>query len=240
MRALVFLPDRNCKRNDYEGVFLPEAQAFASFHGIPERDIHAIPLEPGGMARPDLVLAHLASARRLEAIAIFCHGYADHLQLGFRLRNIPLLAQALAEVALPSLRIVLYAGSTGRGPNGSDRLRAGGPGGDGGFADRLRDALCRVGLDECQVDAHATAGHPSRNPYVRRFRGEHSPVGGQGGSWIVRPDTPQLWRAWSRALAEERGTLRFELPFLPLGKIHARLIAKGLPRRELRLSVGYL
>ena len=66
-------------------------------------------------------------------------------------------------------RVVLYACSTAKGENTAQDMEA--VGGDGGFTDRLRDLLCQAGAVDYQVDAHSTAGHTMKNPYVRRFQG---------------------------------------------------------------------
>lgn len=152
----------------------------------------------------DVLMPHRAAGGR---VAIFCHGWANGLQLVpmVRIRD---LAHILAEHRAPV--VTLYACSTADGPA---------TGGDGGFADRLRDALCAAGAVACRVDAHATAGHATRNPYVRRFEGMGVATGGVGGQWIVTPKSA-LWGPWARAL---KGDLRWEFPLLSVAEIHARL-----------------
>jgi len=71
--------------------------------------------------------------------------------------------------------------------------------GDGGFADKLRDAFCEAGMTWVKVYAHTTAGHTTRNPYVRIFEGQGSPIGGIGGQLLVQPGA-KLWKTWRSAL----------------------------------------
>jgi hypothetical protein len=235
MRALIFTPDRNTKRSDYTGAFRPEAHAFARQHGASAQQLAS---GVGGIriVRVD-VTQPMRSRRRavrsalelaleggeraaapLELVGFFCHGYRNGLQVWNPIAGersgaaAAELAGAIAQVARGDVRIPLYACSTGAGT---------GAGGDGGFADRLRDALCNLSLRHCRIDAHTTAGHCSHNPHVRRFEGGDSPVGGTGGQWIVAPRAEQ-WGAWRRAL---RGPLRFEFPLLASSDIHRRLFA---------------
>jgi hypothetical protein len=221
MSMLAFTPDRNTKKADYSAVFLPEAKKFLAHHGAPQRSLHQLELRPKPQAIADVMLEKIAAARDLEVLALFCHGFHDGIQLGFRLRTVRKLAEALAKVARQDLRVILYACSTARGA--SDDAKEEGVGGEGGFADALRDALCAAGISECQVDAHATAGHAVWNPNVRRFRGEGSPVGGQGGGWIVQPRKQPLWKPWQAALRS--GSFAYDFPLLGIGEIHERLLA---------------
>jgi len=147
-------------------------------------------------------------------LAIFSHGWRTGIQFGFGMSNLDELAAELAR-GCTSVRVALYCCSTGSGP---------GVGGDGGFADGLRDALCRTGASFCQVDAHDRAGHTTQNPYVVRFAGQGSATGGQGGSWIVAPGSA-LWKPWVRAMKSDGGPLRFRFPMMDVAAIHAELAA---------------
>lgn len=218
MSAIVFTPDRNTPgRKDYTGAFQPEARAFARQHGLECTRIVPIDVSKPGYDRRRHVLAQLGerAGDEIDVVAFFCHGLRSGLhQLGFGLQQVTELAHAIARAApMPRATVALYACSTGGGP---------GPGGDGGFADKLRDALCVAGCVQCEVTAHDRAGHTTRLPYVRRFSGLGSPVGGTGGTWVVAPGSP-LWRAWRRALAG-KGDLRLRFPMMSIGDIHRELL----------------
>jgi hypothetical protein len=221
--GLAFVPDTNSPgKRDVTGAFLPEARAFTGLHDLP--DPVAFPSGAGVSfrRRGDAVLRAIAQHRDLEVVAFFCHGWRDGIQAGFRVPSIDRLADALAVAGTPQLIVALYACDAARDADDarSDDTGAAGPGGDGGFADELRDALCRRGLVDCRVDAHVTTAHTTRNPYVRRFEGGGSIMGGQGGSWLVRPGS-RLWRTWVRAL---RGTtLRLRFPLMSAADVHAEL-----------------
>lgn len=206
MTILALTGDRNHRRVDYTGAFRPESRAFAQHHGAV---IRAIDLSLSEIGRRKAVYAAI-DAVKPTALAIFCHGYVSGLQLGVRRVHARELAARLS--AHGCSRVVLYACSTGGGP---------GYEGDGGFADRLRDELCRAGERECVVDAHDRAGHTTRLPYVRRFEGRGSPVGGTGGSWLVEPRS-QLWRPWVLALRDT--DLRFRFPLLTIAEVHLELL----------------
>lgn len=220
--ALIFTPDRNVHENDYAGAFRPESQAFAKLHGIPPARIRAI-----DVSRP-LADRHFALCREIAAaphpidlLAFFCHGWPSGIQVGGVVTRIRSLAQTIANASGPTLRIVLYACSTAADPARPTPPNDSAPGGDDGFADRLRDALCAAGRQYCRVDAHTVRGHATQNPFVRRFSGDGSLIGGHGGSWIVAPHSPQ-WPAWRLAL--EKTDLRFRFPLLSIADVHRELV----------------
>ena len=161
---------------------------------------------------------------RLSYVAFACHGYASGIQLGFDIATVEQLANVMAEVCEDDVVVPLYACSTAS--TLKQLLRMGrGPGGDGGFADELRDALCRRGLTRCTVDAHTTAGHATMNPNVRRFAGDGSHVGGIGGVELFpRGKAKSTQRAqhnrWAQRLAEKEDQLRFDFPWLTAGELH--------------------
>lgn len=207
---LVVTPDRNSKgKRDYGGAFLPEALAFLKHHR-PLSSTHVkVSLDASPHARQVQLLNAINDSPRLKLLAFFTHGLRSRLpQFGWSLADVGELALMIATHSVPDVRVVLYACDTAAGT---------GPGGDGGFADALRDELVQAGATRCQVDAHKTAGHTTRNPYVRRFDASQQ---GKGGTWIVDPDGP-LWRRWVRALRET--PLRYEFPLLSQAEIHARL-----------------
>lgn len=217
MKALIFTPDRNLgDRKDYTGAFRPEARAFAALHTAPLARVVAVNVGQTATDQREQVEDAIASAGPLELVAWFCHGFRNGLQLGHRLAHVDRLARAIAANATTSVRVALYACSTGASLGN-------GAAGDGGFADALRDALCRAGATQCQVDAHDTAAHATRNPRVRRFRGDGSPVGGTGGGWIVAPGS-ELWGPWRRAL--QQTDLRLRFPTMTVADVHAELLAR--------------
>lgn len=204
MRALIVRPTGNRRGlHDYSGAFLPESRRcfdwFASrgwnvgYVEVGERD----PIDPVLEGIADLNARQLAlgfgPALPLDRLLIFCHGGARALYLGgLRVTRAPgspfvRLVDALERHGSAALSVTLYACSAGGGD---------GPGGDGCFADELRDRFVVQAGRSLRVDAHSTKGHTTRNPYVRRFEGE---LAGVGGSWLVRPGS-QLWPVWRRAL----------------------------------------
>jgi hypothetical protein len=227
MRALVFTPDRNTHGNDYTGAFQPEAEHFVKLNGVRPEDVHRIDVSKTlGERRAQLmqVLQHAAASIPLvNTLAFFCHGWSRGIQLGLTTSELASAAHAIAAlsgVAPPLLRIALYACSTGADVVPGKAPVPDAPGGEGDFADRLRDALCVAGRPFCQVDAHTVRGHTTQNPFVRRFSGDGSPTGGQGGSWIVAPKSVQ-WRAWMLAL--QNTDLRFRFPFMSIAEVHSAL-----------------
>lgn len=217
MRALILHPLHNTgTKRDATGAFIPEAKAYAKH--LTDAYMDVVGVDVVGF---DNRATKPARRRETEAairaattghVALFCHGLARGIQTGHDLTTVATLADALAGSAGPSGRLVvtLYA------CDAAD-TRTGGPGGDGGFADALRDALSERGITG-HVDAHATTGHTTRNPYVRRFYMDGA-AAGTGGDWLVAPGSPK-WRAWVRAL---RGDMRWRFPWLTPAEIDGAL-----------------
>lgn len=212
MRMIAFAPSYNTgKRHDATGAFQPEMRSFVKLHRASW--VYVDNREPAKSQRESIVSAIQLSP--CDVVAFFCHGSRFGLELGFDLRTVRELAKVLAR--LRNVRVVLYACSAAAG------MPRGETGGDGGFADELRDELCKAGATDCQIDAHLTSGHTTKNPHVRRFEGRGSPVGGVGGYYLVPPRSP-LWLKWRAAL---RSTdLRFRFPFLTVGELHAELAGR--------------
>lgn len=218
MRALILTGDRNVDgKKDFTGAFLPESQRFAKLHGVSPVDVTRVDISKPMAARHAQALTGLTRAGDVDCVAIFCHGWSDGMQLGFTRANVAHITDLIADRCQKTRApiVALYACSTARSK------KPGSVGGDGGFADTLRDSLCANGMINCRVDAHDTAGHTTQNPYVVRFEGEGSPVGGNGGRWIVAPKS-ELWPYWSKALRTT--DLRFKFPFMSTAEIHNHLL----------------
>lgn len=198
------------------------------------------PSNVAGPARAQFVVDAIHGERDdnlppLGVVAFFCHGWASGLQAAPALALAQPIAKAIASQATTDVSVALYACSTagdGKRATNDETSKSDAPGGDGGFADRLRDELCAAGAVDCVVDAHSVAGHTTRNAFVRRFAGHGSRLGGIGGLWLVTPSSVR-WRAWQRALKAAHGlalhsepvTLRWRFPLMSALEIHEELAA---------------
>jgi hypothetical protein len=222
LRVLCFVPDANTPgRSDTSGAFLPEARAFARHHGVnPEHVVRRFPAAlPIQKRRAACVAAFDTCDQPLDAVAFFCHGWRDGLQSGFLRANVLVLARLMGMHARLDAHVLLYACDTGRDADlETDDDIESGPGGDGGFADELRDACEALGR-RVTVMAHTTRGATTINPYARRFA---PGCGGRGGEWYVEPEGP-LWRLWVRALRDPRSTLKFRFPMMTPAEIAVEL-----------------
>ncbi|MCB2230516.1 hypothetical protein KQH82_07355 [bacterium] len=156
----------------------------------------------------------------LRVVSFVCHGYRDGIQLGFSIRNAPRRAETdqlldlLAQKCRPDLVIPIYACSTGSSGRGEE-------GGEGGFADYLRDGLCARGIVRCRIDAHTEVADAVACPHVRRFRGHNTTAGAEGGEWIVDP-SEELFGDWRRALRET--DLKYRYPLMSKIAVQAELL----------------
>lgn len=177
---LILLPDRNRPgKSDFTGAFQPESRLLVEMRG--GATVYIDQSNPDRLRRRQVVNA--IDKHQPSEIVYFGHGLERRLpQLGFSLGHCAQLAEAIAEYATAPT-VVLYACSAADGV---------GPGGDGGFADVLRDSLCEAGAKGCVVWAHDRAGHTTGNRYVRQFWGPEPAV---GGKWLFEPQGPH-WKDW--------------------------------------------
>lgn len=218
MGMVVFAPALNTVgMSDATGAFVPEARAFIAAHGSSAK-VHlfdnAMPMR---MRRAE-VAERIAREppRSVRVLAFFCHGWRDGIQAGYRLADVRALAEHFAPVAARAPTIVLYACDAGR--DGDAELaddQEPGSGGEGGFADALRAAMVRAGV-QATILAHTRPGHTTRNPFVRRFLADEM----GGGHWVVTPGS-RLWPRWVQALRET--TLRYRFPLMADSEIEAEL-----------------
>lgn len=220
---LAFVPEHNAPgKKDVTGAFLPEARAWARlFTGATiVRFDNARPPEVRRREVERKIREHCPGLI-VPWIAFFCHGLRDRIQTGHAIAHVPSLAAEIA--ARDCYSVTLYACDTARD---LDRDRADdmapGPGGEGGFADSLRDAMPEPpALAHAPwIDAHTVTAHTTIAPFVRRFhlRGDRT----QGGDWIVEPRSP-LFGAWRRRLREDR-TFRLSFPTMTEEAIRSALL----------------
>lgn len=231
MRALVLHPiHASVKKPGDAGEFKREALRFASQFPAPGGRIVPFNNALGKGARRREVERAIASGGPWDVIALFSHGLKLSIQTGHGVEHVGQLADVIVAHAAPHLRVELYACDAARDEDADrhdDVTEA--VGGDGGFADQLRDALAARGLTG-HVDAHAKPGHTTRNPHLRRFSMDGGP--GVGGEWLVSPTVPEdatpaeaaavraLWRSWSNAL---KGSLRHRFGLMTREEIEREL-----------------
>jgi hypothetical protein len=222
MKMMVFVPDQDTAgKRDMSAAFLPEARAFVKFHGAePDDVIKRFPAHaPVEQRRATCTLALRAAVPPLDLVAFVCHGWSAGIQAGFLKQHCLLLARILATQAKPDAHVILYACDAARDADADasdDRDK--GPGGDGGFADGVRDA-CEALNRQVTVTAHATVGHCTQNPFARRFA---PGTGGKGGDWYIEPGSAE-WPLWRAALNNPRSTLRYRFWSMTRDQIAAEL-----------------
>lgn len=258
---IVVTPDRNVHSKDFTGAFEPESQAFMRI--VPGK--HALikfDASKSMSTRRGQVFDALIQFKGLPyaGVAFFCHGWHNGIQAGVRLAQIPELvrlvceATTTGEAATDMLYVPLYCCSTAA--KGDVPEAASETGGDGGFADTMRDIFCLQGKPWVRVYGHTTRGHTTMNSQVRVFEGKGSTIGGNGGEVLVRQPPPKnpLWPVWTAACAGkapfDKGTmpqpaawaagrrspagtmdrkfLRFAAPFMTIAELHGVLAPTGV------------
>ena len=202
-RVLLLLPDRNTDgASDWSGAFRVEAGRTAALYQVPPEMIVQIDVSRTRIDRLHQLLRAIEARDELDRVDFYCHGWTGGVQLGAYVADAPDLARVLAPRARPDLAVALYACSSGASPEGHPVA----PGGEGGFADVLRDALVAQGLTGAHVDAHTCVGHCCRNPFVRRFSAA-TPLGGE---WLIDP-VDMAFGTWRKKLKETDLRLRYPL-----------------------------
>jgi len=213
--TLIITGDRNTHgKKDFTGAFKPEADRFArvvpGVHHTVRIDVSKS--MPGRRADLYTVFKELNDdAMMFNDVAFFMHGWSKGIQCGVSREDVGNLAQLLLPITANGkdadhpLHIILYCCLTGDVPGSpKENQTKDGPGGDGGFADRVRDEFCKAGRPWVKVYAHTTAGHTTRNIWVRSFEGKGSTIGAVDADWLVRPAKSgrpsPLWGAWKDAL----------------------------------------
>jgi hypothetical protein len=224
---LLFVPDQDSPgKKDVTHAFLPEARAFARHHKAdPDNVVHRFPANAALDQRRAVCSIALRAAKDLEVLGFFCHGWKGGLQAGYMRAHCQTLSRIIAQVMRPTAYVALFACSAAADMD-DDEVddRSPGIGGDGGFADTLRDACEFLGR-RITVAGHSTVGHCSQNPYVRYFAPD---CAGKGGRWFVEPKSA-LWPAWCRALNDPRSTLRFRFYRMTADEVAAELTSKPPP-----------
>lgn len=256
-KTLIVTPDRNHHGNDWSGAFKPEAERLVKIHGLhPTTSRLSISLDGNNHQRRKqlqdaLVHNHIHATNHSRSVPVgtgwvvfLCHGWASGIQVGWGLDNLPALAETLATVAAPTLKVTLYACSTAEsyGDNTPDppmpepHTIVNYPGGDGGFADILRDCLSKSFSQRGiawtgWVDAHDRKGHCTSNPYVKRFYPASNPShNALGADFLIPPGQP-IWQRWNAILhdrdhdSDQSRTLRLRYPLMTHDQIIAELIA---------------
>ena len=224
--SLAICPTHNAKgKRDVTGAFLPEARAFTELRaaeGGVFAEMHQFDNRAAKWRRRREVEGILdAAPYPLTHVAIFCHGYRRGLQTGHTTFSVSRLAAAIARNSTASASVALYACDTARdGDNQRNDDTKPGPGGEGGFADKLRDELLAHGMRGGHIDAHPVTAHTTKAPYVRRFYVEPE-AQDLGGDWLIAPGSAQ-WRVWRLKLRQDR-RFRLSFPLMSTEAIRAAL-----------------
>jgi hypothetical protein len=219
-RALILAPAFDTPgRKDASGAFQPEARKFVAANGL----LASVCLFDSNRAMTDRryeAARAISRSSGVHVFALFCHGWKDGIQAGWRAKDAPALADLLVLAGSPACTVVLYACDAARDADADrDDDRQPGPGGEGGFADLLAQAMIARKWSG-RLFAHSTAGHTTQNPHVRTWGGDPAEHVQERGEWWIEPKSA-LWPAWRAAL---QGDLRFKFPF------HTRAETKTLLR----------
>lgn len=259
--TIVITPDRNTHENDYKGAFEPESIRY--MRAVPgKHTLIKFDASKGMPTRQAQVFQALDELKggSYYAVAVFCHGWNNGIQAGVRNANMAEFVRRICAATQNGttqqdpLHVILYCCSTAAPED--TQMGDSEVGGDGGFADLMRDQFCAQGKSWVRVYGHTSRGHTTMNPQARMFEGKGSHVGLVGAEWVVRPQPPKnpLWPKWVAGLAGkppfdlgtmkgpaawvsgtrsapatvERQHLRFVAPFMTIAELHDVLLPDGV------------
>lgn len=155
--------------------------------------------------KQNTVLGELATVSHLSRLAFFCHGWPSGISLGFKSKDVPKLARAIAAACESNVVYIgLYACLTGRGAfwggskrkinmaNRTERIVTPRE----GFAMYLCSELAKLNI-HAVITAHLTSGHTTRNPYKVRISQHNRRI---CRSRMVESKPLIPWREWVKEL----------------------------------------
>lgn len=219
--GLLFAPDRDTPDETDSGEFQSRARTFASLHaGSVVTFDNERPMRDRALQCLAALAEHVGD---LSYIGTCCHGWGTGVQAGFTTSaahtqgaSVGALADAMRQAAVPNqvLTVPLYSCSTAADITS-------------GFAAQLSRALYARDIRH-RVYAHTTAGHATRNPYVRVWGEGWDATPDQthilGGAWLVEPTSPE-WRQWVHALHRPGSDLDLRMPFMTRAQVLAEIAA---------------
>jgi len=219
MNILVLHASVNSHGHDATGAFIPEGINFNKHRTSKGDTVQLIPydnsLAPGKRLEPFLKL--IENANPFDAFVYLGHGLRNGLpSVGMTQANRKKFTDLLIKKAKnkKSLYVTLYACSSAETTTGQ-------VGGEGGFADKIRDDLVDAGFTQGWVDAHSVAGHATQNSMLRRFYLSKEQAA-SGGTWLVAPGSPEFAQ-WRKKLNSKwkDDPFRFDFPYMTAAEVLA-------------------
>ena len=219
MNILVLHASENTHDNDAGGAFIPEAINFNKHRTAQGDTVQVIPFKnslPQGK-RLDEFLKLIDGANPFDAFVYLGHGLRNGLpSAGLTQASRKRFTDLLIKKAKnkKSLYVTLFACSAAETTTGQ-------PGGEGGFADKVRDDLVDAGFTQGWIDAHSVPGHATQNSMLRRFYLSKEQEA-SGGSWLVAPGSPEFAQ-WRKKLNSpwKKDPFRFNFPYMTATQVLA-------------------
>ena len=233
MKALVFRPKLQYKGDGVLKEFEPESDAWIKLYesqggtcSVVEIDaIHMDGTEPRPqqagemMKRLNEVLAAIQSQTGWTDIVDFSHGFHTGTQIGIYAGNASRVAAAIAEHSVPDIRICFYACAAG-GTDADGKWTPQETGtGIGSLANVLFEALVALGCRNHRIDAHATFGDATRNPFVYRY----DDLSNGGARHPLIDPVDHLFAKWTQLIRTT--DLRFRFTRMTVAEIRAAVVA---------------
>lgn len=218
LKHLVLTPDRNERRNDFEGAFKPESDRYARWYMDRGDEVRTVRVDVSRSPRrrSDSVRDAVGACDVVDRLALFCHGWQSGVQLGLGIvdeddrAELSVLCGELCARSTPSLAVALYCCSAGDGP-------APGRDGTGSFASHLLRVLRYHGRHDATVFAHTDSGHTTRNADVLIFS-----ASAPDGECPAERGTA-AYRRLDERLHDKADDLRWRAPYMTVEELRAEL-----------------
>jgi len=217
MNILVLHASENSHGNDAKGAFIPESVFLNRTRTEAGDKVQVFPFKNSlaGPKRFEEFCKLIDQAEPFDAFVYLGHGLRNSLpSANVTQANRKKFTDLLVKKAKNKKKLIvtLFACSTAETTTGQ-------PGGEGGFADKVRDDLVAAGFTQGWIDAHPVPGHATQNSLVKRFY-ISADEAAKGGSWIVAPGSPEFSK-WKQRLNSpyKKDPFRFMFPYLTATEI---------------------
>jgi len=211
-KVIVFTPNKNYRKKDYEYAFKPESEALCNFlmdkyekeNTYVDIDVTRVDIS---RSKTGCLLEMVETIAKvfwmymadIDIIYFLCHGYQWGIQLGLNRRNIEEFIDVVHEYLSPDIKFIFYCCNVAK---------------NRGLCEYLTKVLIKKDFRDFRVVGHNTRGHTTKNPYVKVFDKAHPK-----GYYIIPPKSV-TFKKWRKLLKTD---FRFEYPLLDIEEIRKRI-----------------
>jgi len=201
---IIFIPDRNHIKKDFEFVFLPEAEKFREYvfnNLIDDSDADLINIYKVNISKranvygimfivSTIVKEFFLRHEKIKSIVFICHGYRSGIQLGIRKTNYKEFLDIVYPYINTDANFIFYSCNVANG-----------------FLYYFNQYLIKQGFMGHKVIGHTNRGHAIQNPFVKVYSDIYP-----NGEWIIQPNIKEF-KIWKEILKTD---FKYKYPFMDI------------------------